>query len=351
MIKVAAVSVVSGLRLLLWTAAAILVVAGVVMRTGASESEAGSPVNAAPVVAAPEEARPSRMPPFVWRAVAHRQHERDRVQLESHPSPLDARFFGTSDAAGPATEEDDGEYLMMMRVVWKQHPVDGAAERIRVLELSGSRYSSVAFVDDEPAFGDRNNDGVADVLVQFWSGGTCWSCTRLGLLQPVDAKLVDLLDVPELNESRWPRRFEDVDDDGVADLVVSDLSFEFALPSGSHADGPIIESVYAFRAGVMKEVTGSRHLAAQARRYEDDYRSAVAAHEPWESLLAAGSLLVIDLARAPVSAAPALGRYHRRIKSAAIPAAMKADVRALERLSIETFEAHKKLRTTIPVPR
>jgi len=351
MIKIAAVSVVSGLRLWLWTAAAILVVTGVVMRTGASEGKAGSPVNAAPVVADPAEAKPSRMPPFVWRAVEHRQHESDRVQLESHPSPLDARYFGTSDAAGPATEEDDGDLLMMMRVVWKQHPADGASERIWVLELSGSRYSSVAFVDDEPAFGDRNNDGVADVLVQFWSGGTCWSCARLGLLQPIDAQLVDLLDVPELNEARWPRRFEDVDDDGVSDLVVSDLSFEFALPSGSHADGPVIESVYSFRAGTMKEVTGSRHLAAQARRYEDDYLTAVAAQEPWQSLLAAGSLLVVDLARAPASAAPALGRYRRRIKSAAIPTAMKADVRAIERLAGETFEARRKLRTTIPMPR
>jgi len=171
------------------------------------------------------------------------------------------------------------------------------------------------------------------------------------LLQPIDAQLVDLLDVPELNEARWPRRFEDVDDDGVSDLVVSDLSFEFALPSGSHADGPVIESVYSFRAGTMKEVTGSRHLAAQARRYEDDYLTAVAAQEPWQSLLAAGSLLVVDLARAPASAAPALGRYRRRIKSAAIPTAMKADVRAIERLAGETFEARRKLRTTIPMPR
>ena len=49
-------------------------------------------------------------------------------------------------------------------------------------------------------------------------------------------------------------------------------------------------------------------------------------------LLAVGSLLVVDLARAAASAAPALDRYHRRIKSAAIPTAMKADVRAIERL-------------------
>jgi hypothetical protein len=349
MVKVASVSVVSGLRLWLWTAAAILVVVGVVMRTGSSEKEAGSSVNAAPGVAAHEEARPSRMRPFVWRAVAHRQHGSDRLQLESHPSPLDARFFGTSDAAGPATEEDDCEFLMMMRVVWKQHRSDGVVEPMRVLELSGSRYSSVVFVDDEPAFGDRNSDGVADVLVELESGGTCWTCRRLGLLQIVDAKLVDLLDAPDLNEARWPRRFEDVDDDGIPELIVSDLTFEFALPSGSHSDGPIIESVYAFRAGVMKEATGSPHLAAQARRYEDDYRSAVAAQEAWQSLLAAGSLLVIDLARAPASAAPAMDRYYLRIKTAAIPTAMKADVRALERLATETFGARRKLRTTIPM--
>jgi hypothetical protein len=179
-------------------------------------------------------------------------------------------------------------------------------------------------------FGDRNRNGVPDVLVRTSFVGTAWSSERLRLLEPRDGVLVDVLDVPWLQESRWPTRFEDVDDDGVVELVTADITWEFMLATGSHADGPRGTFVVKFRrGGGMAEDARSPLVAAQLIDERKAYRGAVAAGEQTAVLNAAGTILELEMNGPGHDVDGAVARYRRRIADAHLDTEHENDASAV----------------------
>ena len=111
--------------------------------------------------------------------------------------------------------------IQKLTITWTRHQKDGTNVVVGVFDDSDNAYESYVF--EKASFGDRNRDGVPDLLVGRGSGGNCSTCDRPALLQPKDGRLVDLLDLPTLQESRWPLGFVDVDHDGRQELIVVDL--------------------------------------------------------------------------------------------------------------------------------
>jgi hypothetical protein len=82
----------------------------------------------------------------------------------------------------------------------------------------------------------------------------------------------------------------------------------------------------------MTEETASPFVDAQHRKYEDAYREAVREALPWEALMAAGGLLVLESARAAERSESAFARFRARVVSAGAQRAHPVDVRDVERI-------------------
>jgi hypothetical protein len=116
---------------------------------------------------------------------------------------------------------------------------------------------------------DRNGDGIAELVVVDGNDGNCWSCSRVRLFQLRDGALVDILDVPSLGRSHWPAALSDIDDDGVEEVIVHDISWEDEIISLCHACAPRPAAVLRFEAG---QIMIDDHTLRQAQILEAEQR-------------------------------------------------------------------------------
>jgi hypothetical protein len=222
--------------------------------------------------------------------------------------------------------------LQGLTVAWTRASVDDDDGPRANVVATGTLETERDFIEfAENAIGDRNRNGVPDVLVKTSFMGTAWSSERVRLLEPKDGALVDVLDVPWLQEARWPLRFEDVDADGLDELVTMDITWEWLMSSGGHADGPHAEFVVEFlRGGRMIEDPRSPLLLSQAREEEKELRFAVAHKDETAVLNAAGTLLQLEMNGPRHDVAGALARFRKRVNQARLDDEHQRDAQTIE---------------------
>jgi hypothetical protein len=88
---------------------------------------------------------------------------------------------------------------------------------------------------------DINGDGLKEILVQSSSGGNCWACNPVEIYQVKNhqAKLIAAAPI---------QKIADLNNDGLAELVVADARWEF-YGDLSHAASPSAKLVYAWKNG------------------------------------------------------------------------------------------------------
>jgi hypothetical protein len=234
-------------------------------------------------------------------------------------------------------------------------------ETIATGSLDPKLWDIAAFV--EMPVGDRNRNGIPDVALRTDVDASGFSRERVHLFEPVGDRLIDVLDVPWLGEARWPVRFEDVDHDRVDELVTIDRTWESTSAAAadddhrapySHESRPHAEFVVAFeRGGRMMEDGRSLHLATQLAELERQVQLATrsARDAPPSAkveadkdnttfgeddvdvrlLTAAGSLLILELARPEHDADDAARRFRSRVAALHIDSVHSADVAWIER--------------------
>lgn len=98
---------------------------------------------------------------------------------------------------------------------------------------------------------DLNGDGVKEVFVNSSSGGNCWSCNPTEVYRVRDHK-------GELIAAGPIQKIDDLDGDGIYELIVTDTRWE-SYDDLSHAASPGAMMVYAWRNG--RYVYASRDFA------------------------------------------------------------------------------------------
>ena len=98
---------------------------------------------------------------------------------------------------------------------------------------------------------DINGDRWKEIIVQSSSGGNCWSCNPTEIYRVANHKV-------ELIAAGPIQKIADLDDDSVAELIVTDARWEI-YEDLSHADAPTAAMVYAWREG--RYVYASREFA------------------------------------------------------------------------------------------
>ena len=99
---------------------------------------------------------------------------------------------------------------------------------------------------------DINGDGLKEIVVQSSSGGNCWGCNPTEIYRVSNHKA-------ELIAAGPIQRIEDLNTDGIAELLVTDARWE-AYDDLSHAASPSAVMIYAWKNG--KYVYASRDFAA-----------------------------------------------------------------------------------------
>ncbi|HBL51661.1 MAG: hypothetical protein A3D24_02245 [Candidatus Blackburnbacteria bacterium RIFCSPHIGHO2_02_FULL_39_13] len=101
--------------------------------------------------------------------------------------------------------------------------------------------------------GDVNDNNIEDVVIQMATGGNCWSCEWKEIFEAKDDKVALL--TKNINIPQWPSngdsrdygqavfKVEDLDGDGVKELIVSTSVWEMAFDF-CHACSPGIQKVY-----------------------------------------------------------------------------------------------------------
>jgi len=227
--------------------------------------------------------------------------------------------------------DPDVDLYRIQRVIitWTRQQKDGTVTAVGSLAEDHGSYEFHTF--DERAFGDRNHDGVRDVLVRRATGGNCSTCERPALLQPKDGKLVDLLDVPWLQQDyRWPHELRDVDQDGRDELVLRDVSHALAWENDGSAVSPAVEYVAELTRRGPVPAPASPHIARQRREALADYRSARSAHDDTGVIDAVIRLAMLETAGAPHDFEAALARVRQRLADAHVGDAHRFDVQSLE---------------------
>jgi hypothetical protein len=146
----------------------------------------------------------------------------------------------------------------------------GAVYEFRILESDG-KTSKTIFARKEFFFSfaalnemakwnatDINGDGVKEILVQSSSGGNCWACNPVEIYQ-VKNHQVRLIAAAPI------QKIADLNQDGVAELIVADARWEF-YGDLSHAASPSAKLVYAWKNG--------RYVNA-SRDYADFYKAEI----------------------------------------------------------------------------
>jgi hypothetical protein len=261
--------------------------------------------------------------------------------------------------------EVDLNFPQSITVTWSRctasdgvHREGDRDDKLATGTLDPHRWEVAGFVDD--ALGDRNRNGVPDVVVRTDVLANGWTNERVHLFELSGGRLVDLLDVPWLAEPRWPIRFDDVDHDGIDELVTFDKTWELDDNLEEHARGPHAEFVVEFRPdGSMYEdgrsrvvtaqiderkralVAGRRSRARTSPACESDLEDADANVDDDDAILsAAGSLLILELALPAHDVAGAVRRFRQRVSTARINPVHAADVRSIEHHAI-TVDAER----------
>lgn len=119
--------------------------------------------------------------------------------------------------------------------------------------------------------GDVNNNGIEDVLIQMATGGNCWSCEWKELFEVKDNNVIQL--TKGLNDQEGYRQavkdVEDLDDDGILELVVLDAKWEFAFDF-SHAGSPGAYKIYKWSGtGYEEDKMSEAYLSFHRKKLED----------------------------------------------------------------------------------
>ena len=112
---------------------------------------------------------------------------------------------------------------------------------------------------------DINGDGLKEVIVQSSSGGNCWNCNPVEIYRVTNHK-------GELIAAAPIRKIVDLNDDRVAELVVTDARWE-SYEDFSHAAAPAGMMIYTWRNG--RYVYASRDFPAFYKDEIDRLRAEV----------------------------------------------------------------------------
>lgn len=114
---------------------------------------------------------------------------------------------------------------------------DGGEGEVRV------RIDAIVSVGPD-ALSDRNADGRSDLLVYEATGGSCFACRRVRLLQRgARGDVFDLL-ATAASPQRWPVDVIDSDGDRRFEVIAMNTFGEFLLPGLSHAASPVAYLAY-----------------------------------------------------------------------------------------------------------
>jgi hypothetical protein len=152
-----------------------------------------------------------------------------------------------------------------------------------------------AFVDlDRQLSGqDINADGVPELVAHYGTGGNCWACGWVEIYQVKNGALQRL--PMQLPPGTSPGGLQDIDEDGIYEVVAIDFRFE--LRHWCHACSPGAQPILAW--------DGQRYVEASARYpsfyeesiagYQSQLQSALANHDP-DGLTAAAVGLLMNYA-------------------------------------------------------
>lgn len=124
---------------------------------------------------------------------------------------------------------------------------------------------------------DINGDGLKEIIVQSSSGGNCWSCNPTEIYRVSNHKA-------ELIAAGPIQRIEDLNNDAVAELLVTDARWE-SYDDLSHAASPGAVMIYAWKNG--KYVYTSRDFAGF---YKDEIARCRGLLEEGKALITADEL-------------------------------------------------------------
>lgn len=115
--------------------------------------------------------------------------------------------------------------------------------------------------------GDINGNDVNDVIIEMANGGNCWSCEWKEIFEVKDDKVILLtkgINNRSTNSSRNEKEYgqsvssvEDLDNDGVSELVVLDASWEMSF-GFCHVCSPGFYKIYKWDGTTYKEDTESK---------------------------------------------------------------------------------------------
>ena len=112
---------------------------------------------------------------------------------------------------------------------------------------------------------DINGDGLKEIVVQSSSGGNCWGCNPTEIYRVSGHKA-------ELIAAGPIQRIEDLNNDGIAELLIADARWE-SYDDLSHAASPGAVMIYAWQNG--KYVYASRDYAAYYRSETERIRASI----------------------------------------------------------------------------
>jgi hypothetical protein len=154
-----------------------------------------------------------------------------------------------------AVEADSGGTVRHLAAIFERRkPKDpGATFEFRVLEGDGQMARSIfrrsefflSFALSEELARlnatDINRDGLKEVIVQSSSGGNCWGCNPTEIYR-INGHKVELIAAAPL------RNIADLDNDGLAELLVTDARWE-VYDHLSHAAAPSAIMIYRWKDG------------------------------------------------------------------------------------------------------
>ena len=166
------------------------------------------------------------------------------------------------------------------------------------------------FADIGPRFvtigpvGDRNLDGIDDVVVGASNEGNCSMCSGIFIIQ-VDADGVphDLL-ARLRTAALWPVEVVDLDGDGLDEVIAIDTRFELVIDGLSHAEDPSVTSIFSFDGERFAEEHGHAVMVGEHGEALEAFRIAEAARDPSQLARQAIRLGVISAARSRETAVP-----------------------------------------------
>jgi hypothetical protein len=206
---------------------------------------------------------------------ANPQPPKIKPEFQDEVSRLAAEGLRLKEAIGAGLEAGGHHLAAVFERLNSREP--SAAYEFRILESDGKTaktiylrkefFFSFAALNEMAKWNaaDLNGDGQKEVLVQSSSGGNCWACNPVEIYQVKNhqAKLIAAAPI---------QKIIDLNQDGLAELIVADARWEF-YGELSHAASPSAKLVYAWKNG--RFVNASRDFADFYRSEIDRIRAAL----------------------------------------------------------------------------